>query len=1707
MTQLHLSLPSAPIFSWSFETAGLTLVDGFTLDNSGGDAQSGLTLRLSTSPQRTEPWELKLDALAAGEKRSFDASNFRLAAGSLAAQREREFIDLKLSVLCGEREIASASSRCELLAAGQWSGAAHNPESLACFVTPNHPALGEVLKSASSALEKASGSGALDGYLSGQLDRPLAIAAAIHAALAARQLSYAVPPASFEAQGQKIRLPHETLAEGLGCCLDTTVLWAALLEQAGLAPILLLDQNHAWLGFWLSQRRLGQTLIADPERLRNLLRLGEIAVLETTSHGASFDEARRAGLARLEKPQGEFLAIDLSSARLCGFKPLPLGALAEDAKAGAGKVILDLPLPVLRPAPLPAAAPEPKNARLERWKRRLLDLSLRNRMLNFRDSAGTLRLLPPSLHELEDVLSSEKSLSLLPRPDSKKKGGGELPSPEQMTEAFSRGRCLSACDDEDFDKRATKIAREARSLEEETGSNSLYLALGMLAWRENPKDTKVRLAPLLLIPVYLSRRARGEGFDLEIGDDEPRVNATLVEFLRLNYGIDLSSLTADLPTDDSGLDVARIFAHARQAIAAQAGWELRDEAWIGFFSFQKYLLWADLNRPDQKILSHPVVQGLLSREAPQHLIGDELPAAAAMDLELTRLCTPLPADSSQLAAVAAAGAKRTFVLEGPPGTGKSQTITNLITHALCLGQRVLFVAEKNAALEVVQRRLAAAGLAPWCLELHARKADKKAVVAQLKLALEAAEGAKAAGFDPRAPALPKLEASRADLVKLAEELHQPRRNGLSLSSLAEELSRLGEGPLSGDTPPAQLAPQDWKNLLELIAETDSAWPGLPEVKGHPLGALRCAEPPDLAAFEAVEALKNLDAKISSLLKDLGIQVEFYELGHLSVLFNVTTLIGMQKTEDFLRGDALPEETGSILEDLGVSRPELDKIFDRRILEVDLNFEVQELRASQASWVLTRWSGKRRARAFFARFAKSPVPEETEQLFSLFDRLIHVQNQEIKLKKIMNDSRVSSLLQERLLSNPEEMAGQIRVSNDLRKLCKHLKVDPVEFIPHLGQSRFSDVSFEANKLRTNAKNRLRDAEKALSPDPELMIPKSDSAQIRAEIRSVSGLDQNLSEPENELLNCPLQSYSHNFLKTRIAQLESWQAAESEFPGWCAWNRLRSRLLEAGLAALVAAIEAGRLSPGQFKDAALRSILSREAEGLIAAAPRLASFFGPEEERKRSNYRQLRDELQKLCRDAASAAISSRARDAAASTALRKEKAVLLNEIGKQTRHKPARRLFEEAPGLLAALKPCLLMSPASVAQHLSPDMPPFDLVVFDEASQIPPWDAVGVLARGDAAIVVGDSKQLPPTSFFARQEDADDAPSIDAEDYEDLESVLDEMHAAGFRSSRLLWHYRSKSEDLIAFSNARYYEGKLFTFPAAASSPALTLRRCAGVYDRAGTRANRVEAEAVVADAIARLKKAGSPEKASLGIVTFSQAQQELVLDLLDKAYRDEPGLEAYSDAALAEPFFVKNLESVQGDERDVILFSIGYGPDKDGKVAMNFGPLNRLGGERRLNVAITRARREICVHCSLRPEQIDPARSNARGVRDLRDFLSYAEARSAAVLTANRGDALEESLAGHLEDKGWKITRRFGQGGWKMPLALHHPQEPGRFLLGIDTDGPASHLAPTLADRECVRPAALSGLGWQVQRVSCLDLRKNPAALAAMIHDKAKGMK
>ncbi|MBZ0150020.1 MAG: DNA helicase, partial [Planctomycetes bacterium] len=443
-------------------------------------------------------------------------------------------------------------------------------------------------------------------------------------------------------------------------------------------------------------------------------------------------------------------------------------------------------------------------------------------------------------------------------------------------------------------------------------------------------------------------------------------------------------------------------------------------------------------------------------------------------------------------------------------------------------------------------------------------------------------------------------------------------------------------------------------------------------------------------------------------------------------------------------------------------------------------------------------------------------------------------------------------------------------------------------------------------------------------------------------------------------------------------------------------------------------------------------------------------------------------------------------------------LLERELKKQRRHKPVRRLFAEIPGLLQRLSPCMLMSPLSVAQFLGRGAARFDLVVFDEASQIPMWDAVGSIGRGRSLIVVGDSRQLPPTTFFQRLAQGDE-PAVD-DLPEDLESVLDECGAAGLPRLFLDWHYRSRHESLIAFSNHHYYKNRLLTFPAPqAIAPGLGVRsvQVAGVYDRAGSQQNRIEAVALVDEVVARL---ADPARArhSLGIVTFSRAQQVLIEDLLDAARRERPAIEP-AFARADEPLFVKNLENVQGDERDTILFSICYGPDAAGKTYENYGPLNQQGGERRLNVAVTRARRELVVFTSLCAEQV-AVRTDAIGARHLRAFLDYAtrgEVALAAAVAADPSSDVESPFEAAVKDalvsRGHQVHSQVGCSGYRIDLAVVDPTARGRYLLGIECDGRSYHSSATARDRDRLRAAVLQGLGWRLCRVWSTDFWQDAA--------------
>jgi very-short-patch-repair endonuclease len=544
----------------------------------------------------------------------------------------------------------------------------------------------------------------------------------------------------------------------------------------------------------------------------------------------------------------------------------------------------------------------------------------------------------------------------------------------------------------------------------------------------------------------------------------------------------------------------------------------------------------------------------------------------------------------------------------------------------------------------------------------------------------------------------------------------------------------------------------------------------------------------------------------------------------------------------------------------------------------------------------------------------------------------------------------------------------------------------------------------------------------------------------------------------------------------------ESAVADIDEWCRHVRLRIALAEAGLGPVVEGLARRRASADLVPPSVERAVLLAWADAVVEADDRLRTFRTPEREDLVAQFRRLDDELIATASARVAAACGARRPRSLSGAAAQR----ILREAQKKTRHIPIRELLAQTHALVQVIKPCFMMSPLSVSQYLPPAMR-FDVVIFDEASQVMPSDAVNSMYRGSQLIVAGDQKQLPPTSFFARavedDQDLDDSAELDV-----FQSVLDLCKAGALPSTPLTWHYRSRHEALITYSNYRFYDGELHTFPGATfEAPDLGVASYVvdGVYRRGGARDNPIEAQAVVDRVVQHLRV--HPGR-SIGVVTFSAAQEDAVLAVADQRAAREPLLaEALRGHDRLDGFFVKALENVQGDERDIIIFSVGYGPDEAGKLTMNFGPLNRDGGWRRLNVAITRARRRVEIISSFRAEQMPD--SGNPGVRHLRGYLDFAARGMPALAGAvsETGPApespFEQDVLGVVRGWGYEAEPQVGSAGYRIDIAVRHPRLPGRWALAVECDGAMYHSAKAARDRDRLREKVLRGLGWQVHRI------------------------
>ena len=553
-------------------------------------------------------------------------------------------------------------------------------------------------------------------------------------------------------------------------------------------------------------------------------------------------------------------------------------------------------------------------------------------------------------------------------------------------------------------------------------------------------------------------------------------------------------------------------------------------------------------------------------------------------------------------------------------------------------------------------------------------------------------------------------------------------------------------------------------------------------------------------------------------------------------------------------------------------------------------------------------------------------------------------------------------------------------------------------------------------------------------------------------------------------------------------------------WLHWSEFSEDLRAKGLGCVVDALESKRLDIPSIKDSFLKALLIHKCNEKISRSELLSTFEGMLFDEKASAYKRMTEEFQMLTQKELYARLASRVPQMTDNSISGSEIGFLNRNISNGGRGVSLRELFDKLPTLMPRLCPCMLMSPMSVAQYIDLNADKFDLVVFDEASQMPTSEAVGAIARGKALIVVGDPKQMPPTSFFASTNVDEEEAGID-----DMESILEDCRTLDMPSLQLSWHYRSRHESLIAFSNNEYYDGSLITFPSVDDRQTRVHHiPIKGFYDKGGRRSNKAEAEAIVNEIVRRLENE-ELRSHSIGVIAFSVMQQSLIEDMLQERLDKNKSLQEAA-AAMYEPIFIKNLENVQGDERDVILFSIGYGPDKNGKVSMNFGPLNNAGGERRLNVAVSRARQEMYVYSTLKASDIDLRRSKARGVEGLKHFLQYAETQSLPMVsqscTVYRNTDIAEQIAAELQKRGYAAVTNVGRSQFRVDVAVSDASNRDAYSLGILLDGESYRDTPTTRDREVVQPSVLSALNWKTMRVWSIDWFNNRERVINRIIEK-----
>lgn len=1316
---------------------------------------------------------------------------------------------------------------------------------------------------------------------------------------------------------------------------------------------------------------------------------------------------------------------------------------------------------------------------LELSRQELLDIGLRgNTLLHFKPRSESLTIVDEISKEIFNILITEQKLmSFLPIPKGKENNNIEIF--DQLPELFSDDldpkrhtdtRLQTKLNQDQLDKKLLKINTEAETYFQEQGIDILYLALGFLSWYEDDNSELERLAPLVLIPVSLNRTTAIERFKLKYTQVDLGTNLTLKAKLKTDFAI-------ELPDFEEESDIIDYFSKVNLVIKKKNRWKIvENEIHLGFFKFGKFQMYQDLdskNWPDGKAPSeHPIIKSLFGDgfhsldENENSEPSDDYVSGDLKHLDNFHFISD--ADSSQTEAILQIKRGKNLVIQGPPGTGKSQTITNIISESLADNKKILFVSEKMVALEVVKRRLDNCQLGDCVLELHSHKSNKRAVLDELGRTIDLGKPK----IDDRTVKKSRYKEIQKRLDDYCEATKQPiLKSKINFVDAVGNLLRYKEEI-------------EKYNLTDLNIESFENWSKEEFIEGaviikELIAYLNEHKSPAKNVFNgaSIDNISPSDEKfiegklvdISELIKKLKTEtLKLKESIHFNGIISIIEVNKIKNAIDLLKSkpdlteiDCLSPDwfkKAKNISDVLSNGQNTIYIYDKNknivideAFDYDFTFIKKTYSIQGSKWYRFLYQDFRVAKKAYKNLLKIKQPNVTESI-DLINEILNYQ--ESKKAIFKSEKNLELLYGDRwngMDSNWSEFKEAYSWLNQLYEQIENNKI-PSDFPSLLNTIEDANSLYKQEEIVNGLNESLKLQVEALQKKLEI---KDKEVFFEMDIDSFLNQIDNMKDNLDDLFTIA----RYNLLSNKLNLLNLSEIATLGF-NWSFPSKSILSLYEYNwYLSLVNSAYNSRDSIkyfdgiGHLNDIKEFKILDNEL-----------AFFA-QEQLVLQHFKGLPNVYAPG------------------------EMALIRREINKKKRHIPIRQLLSKAGNAVQQIKPVFMMSPMSVATFLVQGAMEFDLVIFDEASQVKVVDALIPILRGKQIVVVGDSKQMPPTDFFSRTYENEE----DEEENKtgDIESILGMFLAQGVNENMLKWHYRSKHDSLINVSNQEFYDGRLMVFPSSGANDKATGLKFnhfpESVYERGTSRTNPLEARKVAEQVMIHAKT--NPEL-TLGVVAFSTAQRDCIILELERLRRQDSSSEKFFSKINLEEFFIKNLENVQGDERDVIYISIGYGRTVDKKVTNSFGPVNREGGERRLNVLITRARLAMEVFCNFTADDLATQSTTPFGVKALKSFLKYAES---GVLenrfeTGKETDSpFEDEVISAIKKMGYDVEPQVGSAGFFIDIAVKDPHKPGKYVLAVECDGATYHSSVSARDRDRLRQNVLEGMGWKFHRIWSTD--------------------